>query len=225
MNRRTRSIQFRGEPTRLGPEVPRRFLEIFGGQRLPADEKGSGRRELAAWITGPDYRPLAARVMVNRIWQHHFGYGLVRTENDFGTRGARPTHPELLDFLAGRLIESGWSIKALHRLILQSQTYQQSSDIAAVADQRDPQNSLLSHFGRRRLDAEEIRDSLLLLGGQPRPLVRRAASLSARANMGVYAARSLFRRLRHQPSQRLFDDAADQATSVSGPVRRGRRAT
>jgi Protein of unknown function (DUF1553)/Protein of unknown function (DUF1549)/Planctomycete cytochrome C len=158
-------IQFRGEPTRLGPEVPRRFLEIFGGQRLPTDEKGSGRRELAAWITGPDAAPLVARVIANRIWQHHFGYGLVRTENDFGARGARPTHPELLDFLAGRLIESGWSIKALHRLILQSQTYQQASDVSAVADQRDPQNSLLSHFSRRRLDAEEIRDSLLLLGG------------------------------------------------------------
>jgi hypothetical protein len=104
-------------------------------------------------------------VIANRIWQHHFGCGLVRTENDFGARGARPTHPELLDFLAARLIESGWSIKALHRLILQSQTYQQSSDASAVAAQRDPQNSLLSHFGRRRLDAEEIRDSLLVLGG------------------------------------------------------------
>ena len=99
-------IQFRGEPTRLGPEVPRRFLEIFGGQRLPAQEKGSGRRELAAWITGPDAAPLAARVIANRMWQHHFRYGLVRTENDFGARGARPTHPELLDFLAARLIES-----------------------------------------------------------------------------------------------------------------------
>ena len=104
-------------------------------------------------------------MIANRIWQHHFGYGLVRTENDFGARGARPTHPALLDFLAARLVESGWSIKALHRLILQSQTYQQSSDVSAVADQRDPQNSRLSHFGRRRLDAEEIRDSLLLLGG------------------------------------------------------------
>jgi hypothetical protein len=89
----------------------------------------------------------------------------VRTENDFGARGARPTHPALLDFLAARFVESGWSIKALHRLILHSQTYQQSSDVSAVAAQRDPQNSWLSHFGRRRLDAEEIRDSLLLLGG------------------------------------------------------------
>jgi mono/diheme cytochrome c family protein len=158
-------IQFRGEPTRLGPEVPRRFLEIFGGQPLPVDEKGSGRRELAAWITGPNAAPLAARVIVNRIWQHHFGDGLVRTENDFGARGACPTHPALLDFLAARFVESGWSIKALHRLILHSQTYQQSSDVSAVAAQRDPQNSWLSHFGRRRLDAEEIRDSLLLLGG------------------------------------------------------------
>jgi hypothetical protein len=158
-------IQLRGEPTRLGPEVPRRFLEIFGGDRLPASEKGSGRRELAQWITGRRAASLAARVMANRIWQHHFGYGLVRTENDFGTRGARPTHPELLDYLAARFIESGWSIKALHRLIMQSQTYQLSSGVGAAAAKRDPDDRWLGHFGRRRLDAEEIRDSLLWLGG------------------------------------------------------------
>ena len=103
--------------------------------------------------------------MVNRIWQHHFGYGLVRTENDFGVRGARPTHPELLDFLANRLIESGWSIKSLHRLIMHSQTYQLSSEVGVAAAKRDPEDRWLGHFGRRRLDAEEIRDSLLWLGG------------------------------------------------------------
>jgi Protein of unknown function (DUF1553)/Protein of unknown function (DUF1549)/Planctomycete cytochrome C len=158
-------IQLRGEPTRLGPEVPRRFLEVLGGDQLPASEKGSGRRELAGWITGHRAASLVARVMVNRIWQHHFGYGLVRTENDFGARGARPTHPELLDYLAARFIQSGWSIKALHRLIMQSQTYQLSSRVDAVAANRDPDDRWLGHFRRRRLDAEEIRDSLLWFGG------------------------------------------------------------
>jgi len=108
---------------------------------------------------------LAARVLVNRIWQHHFGYGLVRTENDFGLRGARPTHPELLDFLASRFITSGWSIKSLHRLIMHSQTYQLSSGVDSAAAKRDPDDKWLGHFRRRRLDAEEIRDTLLWLGG------------------------------------------------------------
>jgi mono/diheme cytochrome c family protein len=158
-------VQLRGEPTRLAAEVPRRFLEVLGGDSLPASEKGSGRRELADWITRGRSVPLAARVMVNRIWQHHFGYGLVRTENDFGARGARPTHPELLDFLATRFIESGWSIKALHRLIMHSQVYQLASTVDEATAKRDPDNKLLAHFHRRRLDAEEIRDSLLSLGG------------------------------------------------------------
>ena len=162
---RNARIQLRGEPTRLGPEVPRRFLEIFGGDPIPTAEKGSGRRILADCLTRRRAASLAARVMVNRIWQHHFGYGLVRTENDFGVRGARPTHPELLDFLAGRLIESGWSIKTLHRLILHSQTYQLSSAADAAAVKRDPDNRWLSHLRPQRLDAEEIRDSLLWLGG------------------------------------------------------------
>ena len=103
--------------------------------------------------------------MVNRIWQHHFGYGLMRTENDFGTRGARPTHPELLDYLATRFIESGWSIKSLHRLIMHSHVYQLASTVDEATTKRDPDNRLLAHFPRRRLDAEEIRDSLLSLGG------------------------------------------------------------
>ncbi len=162
---RNARIQLRGEPTRLGREVQRRFLEIFGGDPIPAGEKGSGRRLLADWITQRRAASLAARVMVNRVWQHHFGFGLVRTENDFGVRGALPTHPQLLDFLAARLIESGWSIKSLHRLIMHSATYQLSSDTDVAAAKRDPDNRLLSHFTRQRLDAEEIRDSLLWLGG------------------------------------------------------------
>ena len=156
-------IHIRGEPREPGPEVPRRFLEILGGDPLPKSANGSGRRELADWLTRPS-NPLTARVMVNRIWQHHFGVGLVATENDFGTRGKRPTHPELLDYLAGRFQQSGWSIKAMHRLIMLSATYQQGSG-GAEAALADPDNQLLARFTRRRLDAEAIRDSLLCLGG------------------------------------------------------------
>ena len=99
-------IMVRGEPASLGPEAPRGFLTILGGQKVPAAEKGSGRLELAEWVTDPK-NPLTARVMVNRIWLWHFGRGLVATPDDFGTRGEAPTHPELLDYLASRFLESG----------------------------------------------------------------------------------------------------------------------
>jgi hypothetical protein len=170
-------VQIRGEPRELGPEVPRRFLEILGGDVLPKTETGSGRRQLGEWITRPS-NPLTPRVMVNRIWQHHFGVGLVATENDFGARGKRPTHPELLDYLAVRFSSPrpkgekgsevngglGWSVKAMHRLIMLSQTYQQGSG-DAKASAADPENHLLGRFTRRRLDAEAIRDAMLFVGG------------------------------------------------------------
>lgn len=158
-------IQKRGEPTRPGDEVPRRWLELFGGDLLPAEETGSGRRQLADWLTRAD-NPLTARVIVNRIWQHHFGQGIVPTENDFGIRGTAPTHPELLDWLARRFMESGWSIKSLHRQIIASRVYQLSSRNDAAAVNVDPGNTLLWRFNRRRLDAEELRDALLVLGGK-----------------------------------------------------------
>ena len=119
-------IQKRGEPLDLGEEVPRRFLAILGGDRLPEKAVGSGRLQLADWLSRPE-NPLTARVMVNRIWQHHFGAGIVATPNDFGTRGARPSHPELLDYLACRFAHDGWSVKALHRSIMLSRVYQLSS--------------------------------------------------------------------------------------------------
>ena len=96
------------------------------GDEQPPIHEGSGRRELAAWLTRGDH-PLTARVMVNRIWQHHFGEGLVRTSTNFGAGGERPSHPNLLDYLAGHLVASGWSVKSMHRLIMLSSTYQQSS--------------------------------------------------------------------------------------------------
>ncbi len=123
---RNARLQVRGEPDRPGVEVPRGFITALGGKPLPAGTEGSGRLELAEWLTGPD-NPLTARVMVNRLWQFHFGRGLVKTPNDFGLRGQAPTHPEMLDYLAVRFVQSGWSMKAMHRLIMLSSTYQQAN--------------------------------------------------------------------------------------------------
>ena len=125
----------------------------------------SGRRELAQWLTDPRH-PLTARVLVNRFWRWHFGAGLVTTTDNFGLLGERPTHPELLDWLAKRFIADGWSLKALHRLILNSSTYQQSSSVSEKAAELDPENRLWSHFAVRRLDAEEVRDAMLFVSGQ-----------------------------------------------------------
>ncbi|MEJ7616693.1 MAG: PSD1 and planctomycete cytochrome C domain-containing protein [Pyrinomonadaceae bacterium] len=154
----------RGDPKNLGDEVPRRFLQILGGRELPDGAKTSGRLQLADWLTDAQ-NPLAARVMVNRIWQQHFGKGLVSTPSDFGKRGKAPTHPELLDYLALNFIESNWSLKAMHRLMMLSETYQLASDGAKRNFDKDPSNDYLWKFNRRRLDAEEIRDSLLAMGG------------------------------------------------------------
>ncbi len=152
-------IHERGEPENLGDEVPRRWLSVFGGQKV-SEDSGSGRRELGDWIAE---HPLTARVMVNRIWQWHFGDGLVRSPNDFGTRGELPTHPELLEFLAARFVQSGYSVKTMHRLILQTDAYQRAS---ATPVAEDASNLYLAHFNRRRLTAEELRDSLLNASGE-----------------------------------------------------------
>ena len=145
------------------PSTPRRFLQVFGGQVVPTGA-GSGRLQLADWLT-ETCKPLTARVMVNRIWQGHFGVGLVKTANDFGTRGERPTHPELLDYLAVRFLESGWSIKAMHRLIMLSAAYQRSSTHDDYNAALDPNNAFLWRYSRRRLSAEEIRDAMLAVSG------------------------------------------------------------
>jgi hypothetical protein len=158
-------IQKRGEPADLGDEVPRRFLEIFGGDRLPVGASGSGRLALAEWLTRPS-NPLTARVMVNRVWQHHFGTGLVATPNDFGARGRRPTHPELLEYLAWQFQHDGWSLKKLHRLMLTSRVYQLSSHVDAPTATTDPENQLLAHYPRQRLDAESLRDAMLAISGK-----------------------------------------------------------
>jgi hypothetical protein len=158
-------IHIRGRYDRLGELVPRHFPRILAGDNQPPITQGSGRLELAQWITRPD-NPLIARVIVNRIWLHHFGQGLVRTPGNFGMAGEAPTHPELLDFLAERFIESGWSIKAMHRLLVESAVYLQSSHVAAEVVAAEPENRLWNRMNRRRLEAEAIRDTLLSVSGQ-----------------------------------------------------------
>jgi hypothetical protein len=184
----------RGSASRPGEEVPRQFLEVISGPKREPFRQGSGRLELARAIASAD-NPLTARVMVNRIWQHHFGAGLVKTPSDFGLRAEPPSHPELLDWLARRFIAEGWSIKAMHRLIMASAVYQQGSvsgkqvtsksafnesgkrDRAMEPPQRsdslntdslvtDSDNRLLSHFPVRRLEFEALRDAMLAASGE-----------------------------------------------------------
>ncbi len=150
----------RGNPATPGDEVPRRFFEILSGADRKPFEKGSGRLEFAQAIASKD-NPLTARVFVNRVWLHHFGRGIVETPSDFGLRCEPPSHPELLDHLASRFMEEGWSVKKLHRSIMLSKTYRQSSEVAPEIAAVDPENRWLSRFDRRRLDFEGLRDSLL----------------------------------------------------------------
>jgi Protein of unknown function (DUF1553) len=132
--------------------------------KLPESETGSGRLQLAQWVTDPK-NPLTARVIANRIWHYHFGKGIVATTSDFGVRGTPPTHPELLDYLAARFVEDGWSFKKMHKLILMSETYQRSSADLTANSVIDPQNNYLWRQNRQRLDAEEISDSIRFLSG------------------------------------------------------------
>jgi mono/diheme cytochrome c family protein len=173
----------RGNPTNPGEEVPRRFLPAIAGPDPKPFSIGSGRLELARAIVDPA-NPLTARVWVNRVWMHHFGAGLVRTPSDFGLRAEAPSHPELLDWLARRLVDEGWSTKALHRLILLSAAYQQNSEAPddpaklrrVLRD--DPENRLLWRMNPRRLTFEEARDALLAAsGGLDRRMGGRAAEL------------------------------------------------
>ncbi len=177
--------------TEAGPTPPATHIRIRGNAHVEGDEvqpgfpsilgfpdpqihsgnhaKTTGRRSvLANWIASPQ-NPLTARVLVNRVWQHHFGRGLVRTPNDFGLQGAKPTHPGLLDWLSLEFVRQGWSLKHLHRLIMTSQTYQMASNPNAEALAADPENDLFWRFNVRRLTAEEIRDSILAITGELNP--------------------------------------------------------
>jgi hypothetical protein len=212
-------VQLRGDPQAPGPVAPRGAPAFLCGSRpLRISPGSSGRLELARWLTRPDH-PLTARVMANRVWQYHFGKGLVATPNNFGLRGEEPTHPELLDFLAGELVRSGWSVKHLHRLILSSKTYKLSCSHHAANAARDPGNRFLWRADRRRLDAESIRDALLVAGGHldrsrpgqhPFPPMRDWHWTQHNAFKAVYPSnhRSVYlmtQRLQRHPFLALFD--------------------
>jgi hypothetical protein len=158
----------KGNFTSPGEEVPPGFLSVLGPTALddPASSSASTRRRaLAEWLARPE-NPLTARVIVNRLWQHHFGRGLVATPSDFGTQGMAPSHPDLLDWLACELVARGWSLKGLHRLMVTSATYRQSSTPDERALAEDPENTLYGRMFRRRLEGEAVRDALLAASGQ-----------------------------------------------------------
>ena len=140
-------------------------------QRYQIDSDAPGRKNsarrliFAQWLTSPN-QPMLARLMVNRIWQHHFGVGLVATSDNFGVTGAKPSHPELLDYLATEFVGSGWSVKAMHRLIVNSATYRQSSALREACFKIDPENRLLWRYSLQRLDAESVRDAMLFTTGE-----------------------------------------------------------
>ena len=158
-------VRLRGDVMNRGEEVPRGYLALLTNSANGFETPTSGRLQLARAIASPS-NPLTARVIVNRIWQHVFGIGLVSTVDDFGRLGQRPTHPELLDYLAADFVANGWSVKRLVRQLVLTQTFRQSSHPTAEAQVADPDNRLLSHYTARRLDAEAIRDSLLSVSGR-----------------------------------------------------------
>jgi len=212
-------IHLRGSYTRLGSIVPRRMPLFFAGDKQPAITSGSGRRELAAWIASKE-NPLTARVIVNRIWHSHFGEGLVRTPNNFGMLSEPPSHPALLDWLAVRFVEEGWSLKKLHRRIVLSATYRQASGREDDREQKslaDPDNRWLGRFTARRLEAEAIRDAMLSVTGKLDPVSGGPAS----DNVSI-SRRSLYvqtARWDRSNFATLFDaanpDASDEKRNVS----------
>ena len=184
-------VHIRGSYTRLGPVAPRAMPRFFAGEKQPKIAGGSGRRELAAWVASKD-NPLTARVIVNRVWQWHFGTGLVRTPNNFGLLSEPPSHPGLLDWLAARFVEDGWSLKRLHRRIVLSATYGRSGEVPPEMFGRDPEDRWLGRFAPRRLEAEAIRDAMLSAAGRldPAPLGPATHDLAtARRSLYVQTAR------------------------------------
>jgi mono/diheme cytochrome c family protein/cytochrome c553 len=205
-------VHIRGSATTLGEEAPRRFMPILMRDEPPPFTRGSGRLELAEAIATRD-NPLTARVIVNRVWQRHFGKGLVRTASNFGALGERPTHPELLDHLATRFVASGWSLKWLHREILLSSTYQLSSRPDARNQEADPENRLLGRASRRRLEVEAWRDAILAASGK---LDRAVGGPSGDLASPDYRRRTLYGSVsRHElnPLLRLFDFPDPNITS------------
>jgi hypothetical protein len=197
-------VFLRGNPKKPGPVAPRRFLHVLAAEDAPRYTQGSGRLELAQSVAAKS-NPLTARVMVNRVWQYHFGRGLVGTPSNFGKLGDRPSHPALLDYLASRLVEGGWSLKALHREVMLSAVYQLGSGRDEKNDTIDGDNRYLWRMNRRRLDIEAWRDAMLAVSGKlDRTMGGPTTDLSAGTNIRrtVYAKIS-----RHDLNQllRLFD--------------------
>lgn len=208
------NVFIRGSASNLGKLVPRKFMKILSDEKSKPFKNGSGRLELAQRIASRE-NPLTARVMVNRIWQHHFGEGLVDTPSNFGKTGSLPSHPELLDDLAVWFMDQGWSIKKLHRLIMLSATYQQTSKVTLSESQKkhDPDNRLLSYFNRRRLEAEIYRDALLAAG---KNLDMTQAGLSGDIDESKFQRRGIYAKVsRHKLSTFLqsydFPDPAIHA--------------
>ncbi len=202
-----------GDPTKQGELAPRSLLAILtGGKRIPFDTKGSGRLELAQAVASRD-NPLTARVMVNRVWQRHFGFGLVRTPSNFGELGERPTHPQLLDYLALKFIESGWSLKALHKQIMLTATYQQSSDYNKANFQSDAENRLLWRMNRQRLEVEPWRDAMLAVSGQLDRTLGGPSSNLASANNRRRTLYGFISRHKLDELLRLFDFPDPNITS------------
>ena len=184
-NRPAQRVFLRGNPNNLGEPVERQFLGTLSGKERKPFTQGSGRLELAQAIVDPK-NPLTARVMVNRVWQHYFGKGLVATPGDFGVRSEPPSHPELLDYLASTFIADGWSLKKLHKRIVMSAVYQQNSLDRPDCAKVDPDNSLLWKMPRRRLDFEQTRDALLFTAGK---LDRKIGGASVQGFLNANATR------------------------------------
>jgi mono/diheme cytochrome c family protein len=188
-------VLLRGNPRSKGDKVEPGFPSVLTTKApvfTPSsrDATTSGRRRvLADWIASPE-NPLTARVMVNRIWQHHFGRGIVRSSSDFGYRGTPPTHPELLDWLASEFVASGWKLKSMHKLIVMSSAYQMSSRPDPAAQARDPENDLFGWFDLRRLAAEEVRDSILAVSGKLNGAKMGGPSIYPRISDEVFAGQS-----------------------------------
>jgi hypothetical protein len=215
-------IQIGGQPERLGEEAPRAFLSILSPGAPKPFTQGSGRLELAEAIASPA-NPLTARVFVNRVWQHHFGEGLVRTVSNFGLMGDRPSHPELLDYLAAEFVEQGWSVKKLHRLILLSETWQRSAAHNAKAHAVDPANRLLWRANRQRLDAESMRDTLLAVTGELDPTAGGPPQLLGQPDMRRRSVYGYVSRRKLDGTLALFDFpnpnlSAEQRITTATPL-------
>jgi hypothetical protein len=211
-------VFLRGTPGRNGPRVPRRFPRILTGGESVEFADGSGRLELARQIASPD-NPLTARVIVNRVWRHHFGTGLVATTSDFGTRSDPPTHPELLDWLAASLIEHDWSLKWLHRAIMSSAAYRQSSDDRPDARKVDPENRLLWRMNRKRLEFEPMRDAMLAVAGRLDPAVGgRPVDIEGNTETGRRSIYAFIDRNNFSSLLRTFDYPSPDGHSSGRPL-------